>query len=214
MAYIIGRGVRVELGVTEGAPISVSAVSATKPPVATAAAHGLAAKSLGYFSVAPGIPELVGQACRLNPVTAGNFTLEDLDGTAYQTLSSAGSFIPVTAWQTLGNTVDYDVPSNAANPLPVTVILDEIEQEENGLLGAQSVAFNLRAQTISDTAMSYLRSAARKNNFVMFRITLKDGNVRFFRGQPSLPGESVGQGAVGSQSCTVRLKGFYCEGAA
>lgn len=214
MTYIIGRGVRVEIGSTEGTPKTVTAITTAKPPVATSTAHALVAKSVGYFSVVGNIPQLEGQACRLNPVTTNDFTLEDLDGTGYGALSGSASFVPITAWLTLSPSVDYTIGGGDADALDVTVLLDDIRQEQSGLLAAQTVSFNIRSETISSVAMQRIREAARANAYLVFRITLKDGNVRVFRGQPSLPGESVGQGAVGSGSFSVKVKGFVNEGAA
>jgi hypothetical protein len=44
----------------------------------------------------------------------------------------------------------------------------------------------------------------------VFRITLADGSQRIFRGQPSIPGESVAQGALGSGQMSVTVKGQVC----
>jgi len=213
MGSIVGRGVRVEIGTTEGTAIPISAMTLASPPVATSAAHGLSAKSLGYLSGVGGMVELEGQAVRLNPVTSGNFTLEDLD-----TLSSAawtgGNIIPITAWATLGRITGYSKGGGAGEKLNDTVLLDNLKQELQGLLAAETVTFNLNALSISDAAMLKLRQVARKAGYLVFRITLNDGNVRFFRGQPSLPGEDVQSNAIGTGSFTVTIKGFVCEGAA
>jgi hypothetical protein len=213
MTYAIGRGVRVEIGMTEGASKTVTAVTAAKPPVATSAAHGLLAKSLGYFSVANGMPRLEGQSVRFSAVTTNDLTLEDLDATTYGTYTG-GTLIPIATWGTLGSTTDYNKAGGEANPLDVTVLLDEIQQQENGQLSAETVAFTLRTETISSTAMQKIREVARTNGYLVFRITMKDGNVRHFRGQPSLPNEQVGQGAVGVTNFSVTLKQLFLEGAA
>ncbi|MCW7542017.1 phage tail tube protein [Aquabacterium sp. A7-Y] len=213
MTYAIGRGVRIEIGTTEGSAKAVTAVSAAKPPVASSVAHGLTAKSVGYFSTLANAPQLVGQACRLAAVTANDFTLEDLDMTG-NGAAGAGSFIPVTAWATLASTVDYQISEAAADKLDVSVLLDDQKQEENGQLAAQTVSFNVRTETVGSAAMQRVRETARKGDYLVFRISFKDGSVRVFRGQPSLPGESVAQGAVGSGSFSVTIKGFVIEGAA
>lgn len=213
MTYAIGRGVRVEIGITEGAAKVFTGLTLAKPPVATLTAHALTAKSIGYVS-AVNIPQLVGQALRFNPVTTNDVTLEDLDGTGYGALVGTLTVIPIIAWQTLGNALDYEIGGGAANPLDVSVLLDDIAQQENGLLAAQTVNINVRSETISSAAAQRIREVAKANGYLVFRITLKDGNVRVFRGQPSLPGENLPQGAVGSGSFTVTVKGFVLEGAA
>jgi hypothetical protein len=213
MTYAIGRGVRVEIGTTEGAPKTVTAVTAAKPPVATSTAHGLALKSLGYFSVATGMPALEGQACRLSAQTTNDFTLEDLDATSYGTFT-AGSFVPVTAWTTLVEATSYNKAGGDPNPQDVSVLLDQIQQNVNGLLSAETVNFSARTPTISSVGLQRIREVAKTQGYLMFRITLSDGNVRFFRGQPSLPSEGVDQGTPGQTAFSVTLKNYWCEGAA
>ncbi|WKB52311.1 phage tail tube protein [Eleftheria terrae] len=204
---------RVDIGATEGAAKTVTALTAAKAPVATSAAHGLVAKSVGHFSAANGMPQLVGQACRLSAVTTNDFTLEDIDTSGYGAFTG-GSFVPVTAWLTLSTVMDYQISEASADSIDVTVLLDEQKQEENGQLAAQTVSFNLRAESVSSAALQRLREVARKGDWLIFRITLKDGAVRLFRGQPSLPGESVSSGASGTGSFSVKVKGFVIEGAA
>lgn len=213
MTYAIGRGVRVEIGTTEGAAKTVTAVTAAKPPVATSTAHGLLAKSLGYFSTATGMPQLEGQAVRLSAVTTNDMTLEDLDATNYGTFA-AGAVVPITAWMTVSEVTDYAKGGGEGNPLAVTTILDQIEQLVNGVLSAETVTFSARTPTISGAALQKIRETAKSQGYLVFRITLADGNVRFWRGQCTLPSESVGQGGVGQTQFATTVKGFWCEGAA
>lgn len=213
MTYIVGRGVRVEIGTTEGGAKTVSAITKALPPVATSATHGLAAKSLGYLQNMGGMVELEGQAVRFSAVDTNTVTLEDLDTTGSATFT-AGQLVPITAWATLGNTTGYDKSEAAPDALDGTVLLDDIKQELGGQMAAESVTLSINAQTISDSAMTKLRQAARNAAYLVFRLTLKDGNVRFFRGQPGLPGESIQKGAIGTGQITVKVRGVVCEGAA
>lgn len=210
---LIGRGVRVEMGITEGSPKTISAITLASPGVATSAAHGLTSKSLGYLSGVGGMVQLEGQAVRLNPTNTNDFTMEDIDTSGYAAFTG-GTIVPITAWATLGRTTGYDSGGGAGDKLDDTVLLDDIKQEIQGQLGAQTVTMNLNAQTLSDAGMTKLRQVARAAGYAVFRITLKDGNVRFFRGQPSLPGESVQKGAIGTGNFSITVKGFICEGAA
>lgn len=213
MTSIVGRGVRVEIGMTEGTPKTVSGVTLADPGVATSTSHGMASKSLGYFQNVSGMVQLEGQSVRLQSVATNTFNLEDIDTTSYPAFT-AGEFVPVLTWGTLGRTTGYDTGGGGGEKLDDTVLLDDGKQEIQGLLSAQSVTFNLNPATISDSAMTKLRKTARAAGYLVFRITLKDGNVRHFRGQPSLPGESVQKGAIGTGNFSVTVKGFICEGAA
>jgi hypothetical protein len=213
MTYVIGRGVRVEVGTTEGSAKTVSEVTAADPPVATSTAHGLTVKSIGYFATATGMPQLEGQAVRFSAVTTNDLTLEDLDTTNYGDFT-AGTLVPITAWSTLTSSTGSNKSGGDANPLDITVLLDEINQSVQGPLSAELVTFSGRAETIAAGALQAVREAARSAGYLVFRITLKDGNVRYFRGQPALPTENIQQGQVASYDFAVTVKQLYLQGAA
>lgn len=220
MTAIIGRGVRVEIGSTEGTAVSVSAVTLANPGVATSTSHGLATKSVGYFkdsgtgALTTGMTQLTGQAVRLGAVATNTFALEDIETTNYTAWSGTADFVPITAWSTVTPVASYSIGGGEADPLDTTVLLDDIRQLENGLLAAQVVTLGLKPETVSGTAMAAIRRAARNNSALVWRITLKTGDVRVFRGTPSLPGEDVQQGQVGTGQITVTVKRFVTEGAA
>lgn len=213
MAYAIGRGVRLEIGTTEGVAKTVSAVTAAKPPVATSTAHGLLAKSVGYFSAAAGMPQLEGQAVRFSAVTTNDLTIEDLDATSYGTFTS-GTLVPITAWATLAGATQYNKSGGEGNPQETTVLLDTKAQELQGLLSAEQVQITCRTETIASAALQKVREAAKSQGFLVFRVTLSDGNVRVWRGQPSLPTEDVAVNGIGNTSFSTTVKGFWVEGAA
>ena len=55
-----------------------------------------------------------------------------------------------------------------------------------------------------------VRQVARALGYLVFRVTYSDGAQRVWRGQPSIPGESVAQGALGNGQMTVTVKGQIC----
>lgn len=214
MTYAIGRGVRVDIGITEGSAKTVTAITQADPPVISSTAHGLAAKSLGYMATAPGMEQIEGQSLRFSAVATDSLTVEDIDSTNFGALSANGSLIPISAWATLVSSTGVNKAGGDSNPLELTVLLDDEQQFEAGMLAAETVTFTGRMETISGTAMAKLREVARAGGFLVFRVTLKDGNVRHFRGQPAIPSEQLDVGAVGSYSFTVQVKRRVCEGAA
>lgn len=211
---IIGRGVRVEIGKTEGAAKTVSAVTQADPGVATSTAHGLTAKSVGYFTGVPGMVNLEGQAARLGTVATDTFALEDIDTSDYPAFSGTCSFIPITAWATLAKATSISEGGGEANKLNVTTLLDNITQERNGLLAAQTVQIQLLAESLASEAMQIIRRGARKSSLYVFRVTWANGDVAIFRGEPSLPGRDVQQGQPGTGTLSVTVRGFITEGAA
>ena len=214
MTSIVGRGVRVEIGATYGTPVTISAITQDNPGQATSTGHAQANKTVGYLDSVEGMVNLEGQAVRVANTATNTFDLEDINTTSLSAFTGSCTFTPVATWATLGRTTGYSIGGGEAEKLDDTVLLDDIKQELSGLLAAQTVSFNLNALTISDSAMTLLRQTARDAGYLVFRITLKDGNVRVFRGQPSLPGEDVQKGAIGTGSFSVTIKGFVIEGAA
>ena len=203
---LIGRSVRVEVSKTETAAKTVSAVTQASPGVATSTSHGLADGSVGYFNAVTGMVNLEGQAARVDAPVTNTFNLEGINTTNYPSFT-AGTFVPVSVWSTLSRAASYDIGGGDADPIDTTVLLDTIKQQANGLLAAQTVKFDLKLDTTDEEALGLVRAAALSQAYLVFRITLSDGSQRVFRGQPSLPGENVGQGALGTGAFTVNVKG-------
>lgn len=203
---LIGRNVRVEISKTETAAKTVTAVSLANPGVASSTAHALVDGSVGYFNAVSGMSQLEGQAARVDTVLTDSFAIQGINTTAYPAFT-AGTFVPVTAWSTLSRAASYQIGGGDADKIDTTVLLDVIKQEANGLLAAQSVSMELKLETTDDEALGLVRAAAISQAYVVFRITLSDGVQRIFRGQPSLPGENVGQGALGTGNFSVTVKG-------
>lgn len=208
--FIKGRNIKVEIAKTTGAAITVTAVTQASPGVATAAAHGQTDGTVGYMDQISGMVQLEGQAVRVDAPTVNNFNLQGLNTTNYSAFT-AGKFNPVTAWETLSECDQYDIGGGAADKLDVTCLIDVVKQEENGLLPTQSVTLNIKATESPSNAMALIEAAAQAGNALLFRITLQSGAVRVFRGEPSLPGESVQSGAVGTGSLSVTVKGYVLK---
>lgn len=210
---IIGRGVRVEVGKTEGTAKTVTAVSLANTGVATSTAHGLAAKSVGYFRNVGGMVNLEGQAVRLGTTDTNTFALEDIDTTGSPAFTS-GEFVPVTAWSTLAKSTSISEGGGEGEKLNATTLLDNIRQERNGLLAAETLTIGLLAESLASEALQIIRRAARTSSMLVFRITWNNGDVMVLRGEPSKPGRDVQQGQLGTGSISVTVRGVITEGAA
>ena len=213
MANVKGRGVTVEIAATYGTAKTVTAVTKASPGVATSTSHGLANDTVGYWSDVTGMSQLDGQATRVKNQSTNAFDLQGLNTTNYATFT-AGTFTPVSTWATLSEATSYDIGGGAAEKLDVTRLLDITKQEEQGLLPVGTVSMNVLAQETPSAAMLLLENAVQTQGAVVVRITLASGAVRIFRGEPSLPGESVQQGQVGTGSLDFAIKGFVLKLAA
>ena len=210
MSNVKGRGVRVEIAATYSGAKTVTAVTLANPGVATSTAHGLANDTVGYWTVTSGMPQLNGQATRVKNQATNTFELQGLDTTNFSAFS-AGTFTPVATWQTLAEATSYSIGGGASEKLDVTTLLDTTRQEEIGLLPVQNVTMNIIAQDTPSAAMLLLESAVQTQSRVTVRITLANGAVRVFRAEPSVPGEDVQQGAIGTGSLEFAVKGFVLK---
>lgn len=213
---ILGAGVRVEIGYTEGAPKTISGVDLANPSIAHSAAHGLTVGSAGYFDQVTGMDPLDGQAARVASAgspSVDNFGLEDIDTTTYPDFTS-GVFVPVTTWSTLSQSTQYSLGGGAGKTEDVGTLIDTTEKLLTIKNAAETVQIDIRSLKVDNQALAKIRTVARQLGFMVFRITLPGlpgaafgGGQRLFRGQPSLPGESVQQGATGTGQLSVTIRG-------
>jgi hypothetical protein len=213
MANVKGRNITVAIAATYGTAKTVTAVTLANPGVATSTSHGMANDTVGYFNTVTGMAQLQDQACRVKNQATNTFELQGLNTTGYAAFT-AGEFTPVATWATLAESTSYDIGGGAADKLDVTTLLDIVKKEEQGLLPVSNVSFNVIAQDTPSAAMQLLETAVQAQGSVLVRITLPNGAVRIFRAEPSLPGESVAQGAVGTGSLDMAVKGFVLKLAA
>ena len=213
MSNVKGRGVRVEIAATYGTPITVTAVTKAGPGVATSAAHGQSNDTCGYFSSVSGMVQLEDQAIRIKNKATDTFELQGLNTTNYTAFTS-GTFTPVATWATLSESTSYSLGGGASEKLDVTTLIDIVRKEGQGYLPVQSVTTNVIAQDTPSAAQLLLESAVQTQGRVTVRITLANGAVRIFRGEPSTPGEDVQLGALGTGSLDFAVKGFILKLAA
>jgi hypothetical protein len=207
MAFVKGRGVKVEVALTMATAKTVSAVTLANPAVATSTSHGLANEAVGVFSSVVGMVQLEGQACRVKNTAANTFELQGLNTTSYSAFTS-GSFTPVATWATMAESDQYEISGGGADQLDVTCLIDVVRQQENGFLNAQTLNLNIKAVDTPSQAMNACIAAAMAGNRVVVRITLPNGAVRIAHIEPTLPSESVQSGAVGSGSVSGTVKGL------
>lgn len=213
MANVKGRNVRVEIAATFDSDVTVTAVTLANPGVATATAHGLDNGDVGYFYDVGGMAQLEKQACRVKNKTTDAFDLQGLNTSGYSAFTS-GKFKPVATWSTLSESTSYSIGGGAADKLDATTLLDVVRKEEQGLLPTQNVTMNVIAQDTPSAAMQLIESAVQTQGIVVVRITLANGAVRVFTGEPSTPGEDVSVGQLGTGSMDFAAKGFVLKLAA
>lgn len=207
MANVKGRGVKVEFAASFASALAVTAVTKASPGVATSTGHGKSNDSVGYFASVTGMEQLNGQAVRLKNTTANNFDLQGLNTTNYGTFT-AGDLFTAASWVTLAESTNYSIGGGTAEKLDATRLIDTVKQEEQGLLPTQTASIGVLAQDTPSAAMQILQTAVQQQGSVLVRITLANGAVRIFYGEPSLPGEDVQKGQLGTGSLDFTVKGY------
>lgn len=214
MPTAIGRGVRVEIALTFGTPKTVTAVSLASPGVATSSAHAMTNGTVGFFTATGGgMPQIDGQAARVYNQATNTFEIQGLNTSGYSAWAT-GTFTPAATWGTLAEAVGYSIGGGGADTLDDTKLMDVAKQELNGLLASDTVTLDLKSQTFNSSVMQAIEDASIAQTYLLFRVTLQDGSVRVFRGQPSRPGESLQVGQLATGQISVKVKGFALRGAA
>lgn len=210
MGVVKGRGIAFEFSNTFGTPVTVTAVTLANPAVATATGHGQANNTVGFFSNVTGMVQIEGQAVRVKNQATNSFELQGVNTTSFSAFT-AGTFTPVATWHTLAEATGYSIGGGESEKLDSTTLLDVVKQEESGLLAPQTLTINVLSQDTPSTAMSALQAAAQAGTKIVFRIRLPNGAVRIGYGEPSLPGEDVQRGQLGTGSASVTVKGVILQ---
>lgn len=206
MAQQIGRGVRVEVALTFATADVVTAITKANPGVASSAAHGNANGTIGYLDSVLGMTELEGQAVSVSGTATGTFELEGIDTTNFTTFGASANFLAAATWATLTEATSYEIPDAEPDQIDGTVLLDNQRKSDAGMLALQNVKFGAFSNP-SGSALAFVSSCARAGTPVVFRITLKNGERRVFRGTPGLPGESLSVSQRATSGFSVSVKG-------
>lgn len=206
MATQTGRNVRVEIAATYATAVPVTALTNASPGVATATAHAQVDGTIGYMDDVVGMEEIDGVAFSVSAPDTNTFALEEYDTTDLGTFVS-GDFVPVATWALLSPATSIEISEASPELLDATRLIDRIKQQEIGNLNAQTVTVGGFSDP-RNAAVILVRNAALAGGYVVMRTTFPNGERRIFRGQASIPGESlaVSQKATGSMTFTV--KGF------
>ena len=189
MPALIGRNTRLEVESTLDAVKTITAITKANPGVATSTAHGYTNGDVVVLEPIAGMTELDGQIVRVANITTNTFELEGIDTTAFGTFTS-GSVAKISVWATLGKARTLTAGSPGLNRLDATVLLDSEKQYDLG----PSETPEITVSGLSDptaAASLLVEKAARNGTYLGFRVTMSDNSKRIFRGQMSLPTESI-----------------------
>jgi len=177
MAFI-GKNVTIEVEKTLDTAITITALTAASPGVATSVAHGLANGDIIVFNVAGGMVELDGQAVRVANQAADTFELEDLDTSAYSTWTT-GTCQEVTAWETLGNSQTISAPDPSPEKIDITTLIDKVKQSAFGLPEAPDGTITGLYDPAAAGVLE-VKEATKNNEDRVLRVTWAGGETTLF----------------------------------
>jgi hypothetical protein len=204
MTTIVGRDCKIEVALTFDAAIAPTAVTKANPGVATLTSHTVETGDVGYWSITAGMVEMDQQAVYCTDTSANTFTMNGLDTTNYSTYT-AGNLYLADTWGTLSEAAGYTVGGGAAAQLDDTRLIDVKTRNVAGLLAPQDVTIDIRNPITSGTALAFVENKAVNSGFVMIRISKGGTVLRVIYGQPSIAGESVQAGALGTGQISITV---------
>jgi hypothetical protein len=207
MTILKGRNVKVEIATTYAAADVVTAITAANPAVVSSTAHAQANGTVGYLTGVVGMEEIEGQAYYVANTTANTFEMKGFDASSYAAATAANA-IAATAWATLSQATSVSIAGGEASQQDVTTLINRVRQNESGMMAAQTVTMDGFSIAGGNTALTTIRSAAQSNGYVLVKMTYQDtGDVRVFRGQTGMPGESTSIDAPVTTSMSFTVKG-------
>lgn len=210
MTTIVGRDCKIEIALTFDSPLSPTAVTAANPGVATLTSHTVDTGDVGYWTVTAGMVELDGQATYCTDTSANTFTLNGLVTTNYSTYS-AGTFTTAATWGTLSEAAGWTVGGGASATLDDTRLNDVKTRNVAGLLAPQDLSIDLRSPVTSGSALAFLEAAAVTSTNVLIKISKGGTVLRVLYGVPSIAGEAVAAGGLGSGQINVICPGWIVK---
>ena len=212
MTTIVGRNLRIEVALTLDTPIPVSAVTKADPGVATSTAHGLTDGEVGFFLAdSAGMIELNEQAVMVDNSTTNDFELAGLETTGYTTFTT-GTFTAAATWGLMAEADGYDVGGGAADQLSDNRIHLNRNVNIAGLNPAETFLTNIKAPELYGAALAFVVKAARAGRPCLFRVQKTGGTMlRVLYGVPSVPGEAVQVGGLGTGNFSVTCTGYVLK---
>lgn len=199
MSILVGRNTRLEVQKAVGSAVVVTGISQDDPAVISFV--GTAPSNGDYIFLSDtleGMEEITGQVGRVANVNGSSpktFELEDYDSSDFGDFDGPSSFFKVTDWSTLAQSTSLEAGSPGLNKLDSTTLLN---RRKKNILGQPDVP-ELTVNVFSDPLLEASRIitvAANLGTILTFRCTLQNGSKRLFRGQVTLPTESISVGQL------------------
>ena len=185
---------------------TITAISQASEAVITGT-HDYSVGDLIVIKAVVGMTQINNKVVRVKSVnTTVDFTCEGLDSTGFTAYASGGTAEKVTLGATFDNITNLSLPDQAANPITVTTIHDNEEQEIFGLDAAPTGSFSINADPLAASSVA-LAAASDAKTRRAFKVVLQNGYVGIFNafvsGGAGIDGAA---GAVATGTISLRLR--------
>jgi hypothetical protein len=190
-------------------PVTISAI--------TKAAEGVCTATNTYsngdyvFLLVQGMYQLDGRVARVKSVAGGNFTLEGIDTTAFDTFVS-GTAEKITFGTTVSTATTVSSSGGGFDMIDITTIHDNAKKEMPGLASASTFSFE-NIWDVSDAGLIAMKNASDAQAKRAFRFTFgSGGQIMAFAGYVGatlLPGGSAQDKVTTSTTITMQGSPSY-----
>jgi hypothetical protein len=210
MTTIVGRNCKIEVALTFDSPISPTAVSKATAAVATLTGHTVDTGDVGYWTSVDGMVELEGQAVFCTDTDTNTFTMNGLDSTNYSTYTD-GDLVLGATWGLLDEAGGYAVGGGAAEQLADNRLHLGKAVNVAGLNAAEDLTITIQTPEVEGAALAFLMRAARNGTACLFKITRGTKVIRVAYGVPSVYGEDVAAGGLGSGTFSITCPAYVLK---
>jgi hypothetical protein len=187
LAYTVPDGSKLFISITYGTAVPITAVSNANPAVATAAAHGLAAKK--EFILTSGWDDANNRVFRVGAApAAGTFNIDEFNTTSVTRFTpggGVGSVRPIDAWQEIQQVLN---PSSSGGE-PQFAEVDPLASQNRFQIPTGFSATNITIPIGDDPSLpGYLamKNASENRLLVALKVLKPNGNVNYFYGYTAL----------------------------
>lgn len=171
---------RLLVATAAGSAVNITGITAAKPPVVSATAHGQANGTVGVIASVGGMIELNDRAVIVANQASGTFELKGVDASLYTAYSSGGTFTPQTMAEVGGITNIGPLFGGAAQEQDATDLRSIAEEIQMGIPRKSSTTMTLKLGP-SDTAQERLYYLMTNQLLGTFEVILSSGASGAFR---------------------------------
>ena len=200
---ILAQGTRFGIAGAAGTPISVTAITKSKPAVATGT-NTLAVGDTVVFGAIVGMPEILNRVGIVSASSGTTFTV-NIDSTNFATVGTTGTATPQT-FVDVNNVHDYSGFDGVSSEIDITNLQSLAKEYAPGLEDYGQFTMNVDVDN-TDPGQIAMRGAKSSQLRTYFRLIMRNASVRVFYGFVKKQGEAAAVDGVVKTAVDIRISG-------